>query len=90
MCSRTTPNTSSLKVLNVAPHAFIGCYGVVRCTVVYAGEVKLETCPRPSFHINDFYRYDVMSPSTIYVHATGWGPAKCFQSGPALAKAGPG
>jgi len=40
------------------------------------------------FHINDFYHYDLMPPSNISAHATEWGSAKYFQSGPALAKAG--
>jgi len=64
--------------------------GVTALSVeVHAGEVKLGTCPRPPFHINDCYRYDVMAPSKISAHATSGTPQKCFQSGPALAKAGP-
>jgi len=60
MCSRTTPNISSLEVLNVATHAFIGCYGVIRD--VYAGEVKVGHAPDFSFTSTNFYLYDVTLP----------------------------
>jgi len=64
--------------------------GVTALSVeVYAREVKLGSCPRPPFHINDFHRYDVCLPQKV-LHAPLIGaPQKCFQSGPALAKAGP-
>jgi len=59
MCSRTSLNISSLEVLSVVIHEFIGCYGVV--VEVSAGEVKLWVMPKTSrSHINDFDHYDVM------------------------------
>jgi len=40
--------------------------GVTALSVeVYARDVKLGSCPRFPFHINDYYRYDVMPPSNI-------------------------
>ena len=39
-------------ILNVVIQVFIGCYGVTR--EVYAGEVKVGSCPGPHFHINLF------------------------------------
>jgi len=68
---------------------------------VSAGEVKLGSMapdtpklalhlPAWLFHItHDFYHYELMTSSKISAHATEWAPQKCFQSGPALAKAGP-
>ena len=38
--------------------------------------------PKSSFHINDFYRYDMMPPSKISAHATEWGPAEVLLIGP--------
>jgi len=42
-------------ILNVVIHVFIGCYGVIRD--VYAGEVKVGSCPGPPFHINEFLSF---------------------------------
>jgi len=49
---------------------------------VYAGEVKLGSCSKPPFHINDFYRYDVIPPSKTSAHITESGPARVLQIGP--------
>jgi len=65
--------------------------GVTALSVeVSAGEVKMGSCPRPcSFTFNDFDHYDLM-PYQKFLHTPLSGaPQKCFQSGPALAKAGP-
>ena len=58
MCSRTTPNISSLEVLNVATHAFIGCYGVIR--EVYVEKGKVGHAPVLTFTSTNIYRYDVI------------------------------
>ena len=39
-------------ILNVVIHVLIGDYWIIH--EVYAGEVKVVSCPRPPFHINEF------------------------------------
>jgi len=57
---------------------------------VSSGEVKLGVMPPTSlYHINDSDHFDLI-PYQIFLHTSLCGaPPKCFQSGPALAKAGP-
>ena len=82
--------------LSVATHGFIACYGDVHRTgmesLCWRGEtggmppdtLTLALPLRASlFHItHNFYHYDLMTPSKISAHATGWGPAKMLPIGP--------
>jgi len=65
--------------------------GVMALSVEFsAGEVKLGVMPKTSlFHINDFDHYDSMTYQKFLHGPMSGAPQKCFQSGPALAKAGP-
>ena len=73
---------------SVLTHAFIG---VTAFSVeASAGEVKLGVIPKTSlFHINDSDHYDLMSYQKFLHTPLSGTPQKCFQSGPALANAGP-
>ena len=88
MCSRTSLNTSSLEVLTVITHEFIGHYGVVCSSLCRRG--KTGFVPKTSlFPINDFDIYD-LAPYQKFLHTLLSGaPQKCFQSVPAFSKAGP-
>jgi len=41
MCSHTVPNTSSLEVLRVVSHGFIGCHGVVHWSLRWRDETEV-------------------------------------------------
>jgi len=59
-------------------------------TEVSAGGAKLGGMPKtPLFHINDFKQYDLMPYQKFLQTPLSGAPQKCFQSGLALAKAGP-
>ena len=84
--AQSKPNTSSLKVVNVATHVFIGCYSVVRRSLWWRGETGV--IPQSSLShqwLLSLWR-DALFKDFCTAHATA--PQKCFQSGPTLAWAG--
>jgi len=67
-------------------HAFD--YGLVRWSLCWRGETG--GVPKTSlFHINDFNHYDLMLYKEFLHTPLSGAPQKCFQLGPALAKASP-
>jgi len=57
---------------------------------ISAGEVKLGIMTQDfALSHQRFRSLSLDAPSKFSAYATEWGPAKCFQSGTALAKAGP-
>jgi len=83
----------TLQILNLQKHWIKQLMYLLGVTAlsgeVCAGEVKLGSCPRPPFHINDFYRYNVMHPSKFLPMPLSGALQKRFKSGPTLAKTGP-
>ena len=86
------------EVLNLVPPGFIGCYGHVR--LISAGCMKpggiIPDSPslvppiRPCSLASPIYNIVTRcTPQTFLYTPLSGAPKKCFQSGPALAKASP-
>jgi len=93
----TTLNTSSLMLLSAVTHGFIGCYGVVHGCLRWRGETGvMPQTSQLGVTLSGFFFTSTISVNMIwctsqnFLHTTLNGATqKCFQSGSALAKAGP-
>ena len=77
---QSTPNTSSLKVLNVETHVFVGCYSVVRWSLCWRGETG--DMPQTSLSHQWLLSLRRDGPFKNFCTRHEWNPAKVLPIGP--------